>query len=339
MNKSCFLLAAGFTVLQELIYFQTGFAQPENVIEGNKSEFNGIVIEKNRSEASGSVIEGNKSEDTGVVIAKNNEDTTGVVIAKNTTSAGGGQKPVKSPDAQQTITRKTTTTTGTPSSPRRIARETGRSSVKEPRIKPVVSTTIVQKTVVKPQSKPIVTLVTSSTIPRRPTSTPARIAEPTPKSVVTLEPTPIKTPITEPTPAQQLPKNLQKANFLCIQENNQPTTVIELNQQKKLPVILWESEEFKEIGYDPQKRCELVSKRLAAYSKDSKFNYLTTGKIDGNPVICFTDQVNGECVKGTPERDGILITLSKGTNPDETLETLVALLETQNSTMRSPLQQ
>jgi len=93
MNKSCFLLAAGFTVLQELIYFQTGFAQPENVIEGNKSEFNGIVIEKNRSEASGSVIEGNKSEDTGVVIAKNNEDTTGVVIAKNTTSAGGGQNP------------------------------------------------------------------------------------------------------------------------------------------------------------------------------------------------------------------------------------------------------
>jgi hypothetical protein len=130
---------------------------------------------------------------------------------------------------------------------------------------------------------------------------------------------------------------LEKTTFLCGVEGNLPATVAEISKQEKIPVIIWQSDAFK--GYDPQTRCKQVSARFEAYKKDGILIYLTTGKLNGQPVICITKKKDGDCGEGIPVNDGLLYTLQHSKNSEEKLEQLFARLQVEGAAEQKPLKE
>lgn len=89
----------------------------------------------------------------------------------------------------------------------------------------------------------------------------------------------------------------------------QPTTYL-WYQGKKHGVVRW----VKAMGStQPQERCDKVSIRLQeAYNNDS-LNFVTNGRMNGQPVICTAREYKGDC-------DTLILTLRPNDNPLEVLE-------------------
>lgn len=169
---------------------------------------------------------------------------------------------------------------------------------------------------------------------------------PKPKPPITIIPPVQAAPAPEPTETEttttkklENPK-LEKATFLCGVDGNLPATIAEISEQEKIPVILWQSEDFKEAGYDPETRCKQVSARFEAYKKDGFLVYLTTGKLNGQPVICITSKEDGDCGDGIPISEGLLYTLQPSKTIQETektLEQLFARLQGEGAAAENPV--
>jgi len=97
-----------------------------------------------------------------------------------------------------------------------------------------------------------------------------------------------------------------------------PATIIRHPQHGEVPVIRWVSDYFEESGYDPQTRCEMVSKRFQDLHDNGALQYLTTGRMNRQPVVCVSPSDGGEC-------EGLLFTLKPTSNPNQTLQDLMAL--------------
>lgn len=83
-------------------------------------------------------------------------------------------------------------------------------------------------------------------------------------------------------------------------------------------MIRWSSSTFNEAGWNQQRRCEEVSARFDTYLKQGRLAFITTGRMNGQPVICTARSKGGGC-------DGLLYTLKPGQNATTTLRNLLEI--------------
>ncbi len=110
------------------------------------------------------------------------------------------------------------------------------------------------------------------------------------------------------------PSQAQSARFYCGVSQGVPTTIA-TTPRGNVPVIRWVSSYFSGSGYDPQTRCQEVSGRFQTYYNNGTLSYITTGIMNGLPVVCVTGTNGGSC-------NGLLFTLKKGQNASKTVQQL-----------------
>ena len=111
------------------------------------------------------------------------------------------------------------------------------------------------------------------------------------------------------------PVQAQGTTFVCRSIDNVPTTVAETSRGS-VSVIRWASHYFTGSGWTPEARCQEVSQRFQTYHQAGSMNYLTTGRMNRQPVICTSDRQGGAC-------QNLLFTLKHTSNPGRTLQELM----------------
>lgn len=102
------------------------------------------------------------------------------------------------------------------------------------------------------------------------------------------------------------PSHAQSTTFFCGMSNGVPATIAQ-TPRGNVSVIRWVSSYFSGAGYNPQTRCQEVSGRFEAYKNNGTLNYITTGIMNGQPVVCTRSTNGGGC-------NGLLFTLKQGEN-------------------------
>lgn len=105
----------------------------------------------------------------------------------------------------------------------------------------------------------------------------------------------------------------QSIKYFCDNSSSPPTTVAS-TPRGKIPLIRWSTT----LGggeYDPLSRCRVVSARFQTLYDSKSLRFLTTGRMNGQNVICVAADRNGGCLP-----NGLLFTLKPGSNPRTTLQ-------------------
>lgn len=110
------------------------------------------------------------------------------------------------------------------------------------------------------------------------------------------------------------PSQPQPTTFYCELGNGMPTTMA-ITPRGKVPIIRWFSTYFTGSGYTPERRCQEVSVRFQTYYNNNTLNYVTTGVINNQPVVCVTSTSGGGCQR-------LLFTLKRGQDASRTLQQL-----------------
>ena len=87
-----------------------------------------------------------------------------------------------------------------------------------------------------------------------------------------------------------------KTTFACIKKGEDPATIAVRGERKTSPMIIWKDKSYG--MYTPQKRCEIVSKRLTkavATSGTLKNLNMTHGMLNSLPVICYITSKDEKC--------------------------------------------
>ncbi|MGL5134802.1 MAG: COP23 domain-containing protein [Planktothrix sp.] len=109
-----------------------------------------------------------------------------------------------------------------------------------------------------------------------------------------------------------------RQEFYCdLSSDGIPTTFVK-NTRGTFPVIRWVSRIFDDAGYVPETRCRQVSSKFQQFQKRGLLNYVTTGRVNNQPVICVSNAQDGPCL-------GILFTLKPNQNANRTLQQLFDL--------------
>lgn len=116
------------------------------------------------------------------------------------------------------------------------------------------------------------------------------------------------------TSEQCAPPPVARPIFFCGDGQGIPTTFVE-NPRGQLPIIRWVSHYFTGSGYDPYTRCQEVSGRFQRYSDEGRLNYITTGMMNGQPVVCVSGYAGGPC-------QGLLFTLKPGEDSSRVVQQL-----------------
>ena len=112
--------------------------------------------------------------------------------------------------------------------------------------------------------------------------------------------------------------------FYCGKASGAASTLATTASGKTVAVIRWTSTTFNSAGWSREKRCQAVSDRFEQYRQQGRLSYLTTGRINGQPVICSAKSDGGACDIGLPN-NGLLYTLKPGQDPTKTLRDLLAV--------------
>ena len=104
--------------------------------------------------------------------------------------------------------------------------------------------------------------------------------------------------------------------FACGTVAGAPATTVVTGQGRQVPVIRWTSSAFSESGWSQKRRCQEVSARFDAFLRQGRLAYITTGRMNGLPVICTAARRGGAC-------DGLLYTLKPGQDATSTLRRLL----------------
>ncbi len=116
----------------------------------------------------------------------------------------------------------------------------------------------------------------------------------------------------------------EKVQFVCSQSYDNisgtyvPSTLA-WNPNNKKPIVIWKSEDHSGNGFPPQKRCEEISPRFQAAYDNGSLKYITSGIMNGQPVICTARLVGDDCAT-------LLITLRHQDNAKRTLHQLSDIL-------------
>jgi len=106
------------------------------------------------------------------------------------------------------------------------------------------------------------------------------------------------------------------SRFVCGTAAGTPATNVVTGDGRQVPVIRWTSSTFNDAGWNQERRCQEVSARFDTFLKQGRLAYITTGRINGLPVICTTASRGGSC-------DGLLYTLKPGQDATATLKNLL----------------
>lgn len=115
----------------------------------------------------------------------------------------------------------------------------------------------------------------------------------------------------------------------CMAANEVPATVVTTKSGKQVPIIYWKSDAFSGSGWTPTRRCQEVSARFQDYHQSGMLNFITTGRMNGLPVICVAKSNGGGCA-------GLLYTLKPGQNATATLK---KVLDIQTKPGAAPLEE
>lgn len=110
------------------------------------------------------------------------------------------------------------------------------------------------------------------------------------------------------------PSQAQSTTFVCETTGGTPTTYA-VTPRGYVPVIRWVSHHFSGSGYTPQQRCAEVTSRFQTYYNDGSLNFITTGIMNDQPVVCVTGTYGGSCT-------GLLFTLKQGENASRVIQQL-----------------
>lgn len=103
--------------------------------------------------------------------------------------------------------------------------------------------------------------------------------------------------------------------FMCGSDDyGSPTTYV-ANGGQSLPLISWVSHYFSGSGYDPQTRCEQVTERFNRFYQDGRLNFITTGFVNRQPVVCVSGYIGGPCTD-------VLFTLKPGEDAAQAVQQL-----------------
>lgn len=110
----------------------------------------------------------------------------------------------------------------------------------------------------------------------------------------------------------------EENTFFCGTFKGVPTTMAK-TAKSNVPIIIWESSDFEKAGYPPEKRCQIVSNKFQEhYIKGNGVFYLTTGRKNGENIICVAQLEKGPCADQ-------LFTLKRDANPRQILQQLVQI--------------
>lgn len=116
---------------------------------------------------------------------------------------------------------------------------------------------------------------------------------------------------------RQYAETIRQEFYCSVSSDGIPTTFVK-NARGTFPVIRWVSRIFDDAGYVPETRCRQVSSKFQQFQKRGLLNYVTTGRVNNQPVICVSNAQDGPCL-------GILFTLKPNQNANRTLQQLFDL--------------
>ncbi|NEP39179.1 MAG: hypothetical protein F6K35_07910 [Okeania sp. SIO2H7] len=137
-----------------------------------------------------------------------------------------------------------------------------------------------------------------------------------PRSERRRRPRPIERPV-HPRVENPPPTRVSHRFYCESGDNNVPTTFVE-TPLGTYPVIRWVSNYFTPHGYDQTTRCRQVSDKFQTYFNEGSLNYITTGTVNHQPVICVSNTNGGSC-------QGVLFTLKPGSNASRVIQQLFDL--------------
>lgn len=112
-------------------------------------------------------------------------------------------------------------------------------------------------------------------------------------------------------PLSRQPSYAGGATFLCDTRNGLPTTVAR-NERGDIRMIIWNSPEWTEAGYPPEKRCREVSSKFQTYYNNGTLDYITTGMMNDQLVVCVARVKDDPCTAS-------LFNIKNGSKPSSTL--------------------
>jgi Circadian oscillating protein COP23 len=106
-----------------------------------------------------------------------------------------------------------------------------------------------------------------------------------------------------------------RLKFFCGTSNGAPATFVQKGKNS-IPIIRWASSDFAGAGWTPEKRCREVSQRFQNLHQTGQLKFLTTGSMNGQPVVCTSSKNNGPCQR-------LILTVRTGVDPVTTLNKLL----------------
>ncbi len=104
----------------------------------------------------------------------------------------------------------------------------------------------------------------------------------------------------------------QTAKFFCGMSRGVPATFV-TTYRGYIPIIKWVDTSFGK-RWTPHARCEAISRRFNYFYKKGTLRYIRAGSLNRQPVLCVANFKGGPCL-----RNGVLVTLKRGTNPHRVL--------------------
>jgi hypothetical protein len=111
------------------------------------------------------------------------------------------------------------------------------------------------------------------------------------------------------------PAYAERTSFSCGKHEKYPATIA-LTTRGKLTVIVWTTAVSN--GMTPKQRCNDASQRFQTAYENGNINYLTTGVIGDNHVICSAREEDGDCVE-------VLFTVNPSSDPNKVLQDLLRI--------------
>ncbi|GFZ90111.1 COP23 domain-containing protein [Okeania sp. KiyG1] len=128
-------------------------------------------------------------------------------------------------------------------------------------------------------------------------------------------------------PERNLPeKNIQTQNlsFFCGSYKTPegvdvPATIIRSSSKADVPMFFWKDTSWGP-KWDPQTRCQEVSRRLQIYYNNGIIDYIFSGSLNNYPTLCVSKEIkDSQC-----NDQNLLITLKSGENADDVLQEVIA---------------
>jgi hypothetical protein len=108
----------------------------------------------------------------------------------------------------------------------------------------------------------------------------------------------------------------QSVSFTCAVDNTNTPTTYAQTPEGAAEVFKWKSTYFPP-PYTPMQRCQEITQRMNNYQGRGMLNYLVSGRVNGEPVICAGTRCD-------PSGSNLLLTLRRDQNPQQVLREIDA---------------